>query len=109
MNIPASSQHPTAAEQSVILAARASRDRCVCGEVHEDPGDGVTPAVIARMRGYLAANPGHRFAVDDDAGIVAVITGHDPASPGTPEILAWSGDLIALLDSVDAPSTAGMS
>lgn len=96
---------PTATEQRALSAAKASRERCLCGEVHPD-GDGVTQGVTARMRGYLAANPGHQFAVDDEAGIVAVII---PRDPGPPEVLAWSGDLIALLDQIEAPATESLS
>ena len=92
----------------IILAAQASRERCACGEIHED-GHGITPAVIARMKAYLAANPGHRFAADEDAGILAVITAHDPVRPGPPEILAWSRDLIDLLDTIGAPPAADLS
>lgn len=106
MNIPASGQPPTAAEQSVILAAQASQGRCVCGEVHEA---GITPAVIARMKGYIAAHPGQQFAADEEAGIMAVIVTPDPAEPGPPHIIAWSRDLLALLDDIGAPPAADLS
>lgn len=105
MNTPDVSQHPTAAEQDMLSAARASRERCLCGEVHDD-GDGITPALVARIRGYLAANPGHQIAYDDEAGIVAVIIARDP---GPPEVLAWSGCLVGLLDDIGAPPAAGLS
>lgn len=104
MNLPP----PTDDELNVICSARSSREGCLCGEVHPG-GDGITPAVIARMRGYLAANPGHQFAVDDEAGIVAIVIPRASADPGPPEILAWSGDLLELLDSIDAPSAADLS
>lgn len=101
---------PDARARRVILAAQSNRDRerCVCGEIHED-GHGITPAVVARMRAYLAANPDHRFAADEDAGIIAVIIAKDPAAPGPPEILAWSRDLTALLDAIGAPPAADLS
>lgn len=99
-------QHPTAAEQDAIVGAQTSRERCVCGEVHETDGDGVTPDVIARMRAYLAENPGHQFAVDDEAGIVAVIIARDSRQP---EVVAWADDLIELLDHVGAPPAEGLS
>lgn len=93
-------QHLTAAEQDGIAISQTNRERCVCGEVHENDGDGVTPAVIVRMQAYLAENPGHQFAVDDEAGIAAVIIA---CGSGQPEVVAWSGDLIELLDHIGAP------
>lgn len=102
--MPAMNQ-PTPTEQGDLAAVRTDHERCKCGEVHEHD-DGVTPAVIARMRGYLAENPETRFAVDDEAGIVAVIIPRDPAPP---EVLAWSADLIELLDLIGAPATPALS
>lgn len=102
--------HPTATEQGILDAARANRGRCLCGEVHGD--DGITPDVIARMLGYLAENPGHQFAVDEEAGIVAVIASRDPSDaddPGAPEIIARSEDLVELLDLVNAPPAESLS
>lgn len=103
-NVPA----PTEAEQDVIRSARNSTERCRCGEIHEDEC-GITPAVIARMMGDLGAHPGHQFAVDEEAGIVAVIAVHDPADPDQTEILARSEDLIELLDTIGAPAAADLS
>lgn len=100
--------YPTAAEQNVIHAARASREQCACGKVHAD-GDAVTPAVIARMRAFLASHPDRQFAVDDEAGIIALITACDPAAPGPPEVHAWAGDLTALLDHLGAPAAESLS
>lgn len=96
-------QDLTAAEQDIILAARASRDQCLCGEPHDG---GITPAVKARMRAYLAAHPGHQFAYDDEPGIVAVII---PNDSGAPEVVAWADSLLSLLDIVGAPPAAWMS
>lgn len=104
-DVPPRNQRPTATEHSVIRAAQASQSSCSCGEVHAD-GSGVTPAVMARMRGYLAAHPGHQFAVDDEAGLVAVITSDDS---GHPKIIAQSNDLAALLDTVGAPAAENLS
>lgn len=100
-------QNLLAAEQDALFATRAQRERCRCGEVHCDC-DGVTPAVVARMKGYLAAHPGHQFAIDEEAGIVAVIT-HDPAGLGQPTVLRWAEDLAALLDAVGAPDASELS
>ena len=94
-------------EQNVIAVARARSEQCLCGDVHADGG--VTLSVVARIRGYLAEHPGHRFAVDDEYGIVAVIIARDPGLPGPPEVVAWSEDLLVLLDKVGAPSAAGLS
>jgi len=58
------------------------------------------------MQGYLAIHPGHQFAVDDEAGIVAVIAPHES---GQPEIIALSEDLAALLDAVSAPAAENLS
>lgn len=101
------SESPTTAEQGMVLAAQGERERCVCGDVHDD--DSVTPAVIARMQGYLASNPGHEFAVDDEAGIVALILPREVGTPGRPEVLAWANDLVELLDHIGAPAAADLS
>lgn len=82
------------------------RDRCACGEPHEDDVTAVTPATTARMRAYLAANPAHQFAVDEDSGIVALIRPRDPVAP---EIIAWSTTLPDLLTQVDAPPPETLS
>lgn len=95
---------PTTDEQDVIDAAHARRARCACGEVHDDSA--IAPDVIARMQAYMAANPGHRFAVDEESGIVGVVILRDPEPP---EILARSEDLLELLDTIDAPSAADLS
>jgi len=58
------------------------------------------------MKAYLALNPAHRFAVDEDEGIVAVIVLHES---GPPRLLARSGDLAALLDEIGAPAIADLS
>lgn len=103
--------HPAnTGEQDILRAARAIRDRCVCGKTHPD-GDGITPAVVGRMRAYLAGNPGHQFAVDEEAGIVAVVVAPAPApgAPGPPEIIAWSNDLLELLAQIDAPPAENLS
>lgn len=96
-------------EQEALLAAHADRGRCQCGEAHED-GSRVTSAEIARMKAYLAANPGHQFAVDEEAGIIAVIA-VDPGvgEPGQPTVLAWSADLVVLLDEISAPTAESLS
>lgn len=106
MNRPGRHPRPAAAaEEEAIAAARASRETCLCGEAHSDH-DGITPALLARMRGYLAMNPGQQFAYDDEAGIVAVIIPHDPAPP---DIIAWSDSLPSLLDIISAPPAAELS
>lgn len=97
---------PTPGEQDVLRAMRAERDRCVCGAIHEDSGEAVTSAMIGRMRAYLAQNPGHRFAVDVDEGVVAAVIVRDP---GPPEVIAWASGLAALLDHLGAPPAAGLS
>lgn len=79
------------------------RGRCECGNVH--PG-GVTPTMIARMKAYLHAHPDRQFAVDDDAGIVAVIISH---LPGDPEVIARSPDLADLLNRIGAPAAEELS
>ena len=101
---PDREKRPTDVELGVISAARARRQQCRCGQAHEDGG--VAPAVVARMRGYLAAHPGHQFAVDDEAGIVAVIIARDSA---VPEVVAWAGDLPGLLDDIGAAPASGLS
>ena len=106
MTTPAMNQPPTPAEQTILETARAKRDRCVCGAAHGDDSDVVTPSVIARMKGYLAAHPGHQFAVDDEAGIVAAVILRAPAAP---EVLAWSASLTDLLDTLGAPTVAAFS
>lgn len=98
-------QSATPAEQAVISAARAARDRCMCGDDCED-GAGILPYAAVRMRAYLEANPGREFAWDEEAGIVAVII---PRPPGDPEVVAWSDDLAALLDQVGAPRAVNPS
>lgn len=102
MDLPA----PMDKEQSAICSARTSRERCLCGELH---ADGITPTVVARMKAYLAANPGQQFAFDDEAGILAVVIAPDPGDSGPPEIIGWARDLIELLDTIGAPSVAGLS
>lgn len=99
-------QQPTPTEQEVIDTADRSQERCKCGDAHRDDENAVTPAVIARMRGYLDGHPGHRFAVDADAGIVAAII---PRNPGLPTVLAWSEDLLELLDALGAPAAPVLS
>ena len=54
-------------------------------------------------------NPGRQFAVDEEAGIVAVVVAPAPGTPGPPEIIAWSDDLLELLTQVDAPSAENLS
>lgn len=98
---------PTPTEQAAIHIAHDRREECRCGEIHEEGG--ITSAVIARMMGYLAAHPGHQFAVDEEAGVVAVIAAYDPDGFDPPEILARSDDLTELLDAIDAPSAADLS
>lgn len=98
-------QRPTEAEEDVISAARIAREQCLCGEVHD--GIGITPAMVARLKGYLAANPGQQFAYDDEAEIVALIIPHDEPEP--PEILARADCLASLLDSIGAPSAQELS
>lgn len=107
-DLATANQTPTAAEQDMLHAARASRERCACGEVHED-GDGVAPAVIGRMKAYLTAHPGHQFVVDDDAGLVAVVIVPGPGASGPLRVLACSGDLTELLDEIGAPAAEDMS
>lgn len=87
------------AGQDIIHTMQIRRGQCVCGEVHPD-GDGVTATTIARMRAYLVANPGHEFAVDEDAGIIAVII---PRPPDEPQVLHCSGDLAELLNRIGVP------
>lgn len=79
------------------------RDRCACGEIHPD---GVTPAMIARMKAYAAAHPDHQFAVDEEAGIIAVVI---PRPSGGLQVLAHSHDLTDLLDRIGAPSAGELS
>lgn len=102
---PAPNQPLTATERSVLRAAQATHGRCSCGEVHADETE-VTPAVTARMRGYLAAHPDHRFAVDDEAGLVAVIV---TAPSGPPKVISCSCNLTAVLDAVGAPDATEFS
>lgn len=79
------------------------RDQCTCGEIHPD---GVTPAMIGRMKAYVAAHPDRQFAVDDQAGIVAVVISHPP---GDPEVVARSTDLADLLNRIGAPAAEELS
>lgn len=79
------------------------RDRCACGAIHSD---GVTPAMIARMKAYVAAHPDRQFAVDDEAGIVAVIIPHPPDDP---EVIDRSPDLADLLNRIGAPAAEELS
>lgn len=106
--MPAVNQAATAAEQGILHAARACRERCACGEAHDDGAD-VTPAVIVRMRAYVAAHPGHQFVVDDDEGLVAAVIVPAPGASGPLRVLACSGDLTGLLDEIGAPSAEDMS
>lgn len=92
-------------EHQALAAARAWRDRCACGGVHSD-GSGIACSTVARMRAHLATHPEHQFALDDEAGIVAVIV---PRAPGPPEIIAWSASVTGLLDSLGVPSAASLS
>jgi hypothetical protein len=66
----------------------------------------VPPSVAGRMRAYLAAHPGQQFASDEESGIVAVVIPHGLEDP---EVIASAGDLIELLDSIEAPSAAELS
>jgi hypothetical protein len=61
------------------------------------------------MKGYLAANPGHQFAVEEEAGIIAVIATSDANQPDDVTVLAWSSNLVALLDQVGAPAAEDLS
>lgn len=88
---------PSAAEQDIVHAARNGHERCVCGEVHQDE-DWVSPAVIGRMKAYLAANPGHEFVVDEEAGLVAIVIVSPPGHSGPVQVLACGGDLREPLD-----------
>lgn len=103
-----SSSDFTAAEQQVLHSARANRNRCICGEIHEN-GDSVTLATIARMKAYLAAHPNHQFVVDEETGIIAVIITPARSASGPLRVLAQSGDLLQLLNEIGAPSTKGLS
>lgn len=103
MDMSATHLDPTAAEEAVISAARAKQEKCHCGEPH---GDGIAPALIARMKGYLAEHPGQRFAYDDESEIVALVV---PRDPDPPEILAWAACLADLLDTVEAPPAHELS
>jgi len=103
MNMPAMSQ-PAGAEQDAITAARAARQRCACGEPHDD-GSEVSPATIGRARGYIAAHPGHQLAIDEN-GTLAVIVLREP---GPPRVLATSECLEELLDTVGAPAAGTLS
>lgn len=98
---------PTAAEEDVIRTARADQERCACGEVHLADDGRVSPATVTRMRAYLAAHPEHQFAVDDDAGFIAVIAVR--AASDEPQVLACSDNLHALLNHVGAPSAENLS
>lgn len=99
---------PTAAEEDVIRTARADQERCACGEVHPaGDDDWVSPAAVTRMRAYLAAHPEHQFAVDVDAGLIAVIAVRSDSDE--PQVLACSDDLRALLDHVSAPAAENLS
>lgn len=108
MNMPVQPQQPTPAEQNAITGARTNSEQCACGQPHTD-GHAVTPATVARMKGYVAAHPGHQFAIDEEAGIIAVITGSDAGCPGQPQVIASSTDLADLLDAIDAPASAELS
>lgn len=61
------------------------------------------------MKAYLALHPGHEFALDEEAGIVAVVLPPAPDAPGPPDVLAWSHNLLDLLDKVNAPPAASLS
>lgn len=78
-------------------------NQCACGDVH---ASGVTPAIIGRMKAYLYAYPDRQFAVDEDAGIVAVIV---PRACRGPEVLAHSHALADLLDQIGAPTPGDLS
>lgn len=95
----------SASEHQALAAARAERDRCVCGGIHAD-GREIVCSTVARMRAHLATHPEHRFAIDGEAGIVAVIV---PRDPGPPEIIAWSASPTELLEAIGAPSAASLS
>lgn len=98
---------PTAAEQAAFSAARDRLSRCTCGEPHSC-GCGIIPEMVARMRGYLAEHPGHKFAADEEAGIIAVITAPSGTS-GDLEVVAWACYLPDLLDRIGAPAAEGLS
>lgn len=101
---PGISGPATMGEQLAVAAGRAGRERCLCGEAHDDC-TGIPPAVAGRMRAYLAAHPGRQFA-HDDSGTVAVIIPH---GAGAPEIIAAADDLTELLDLAGAPPAAELS
>jgi hypothetical protein len=103
-----SAQPLTSAEQDIVHGARDGRERCACGEVHAD-GDGVAADTIGRMRAYLAANPGHQFVVDDEAGLIAVVVVPTPGHSGPLQVLGCSGDLVGLLDEIGAAGAEGLS
>lgn len=95
----------SASEHQALAVARAERARCVCGGIHAD-GREIACSTVARMRAHLATHPEHQFALDDEAGIVAVIV---PRAPCPPEIIAWSASVTGLLDSLGAPSASSLS
>lgn len=98
----------TAGEQDALHVARAAQEQCVCGETHETAAS-VPPAAIARAKAYLAANPDHRFAVDDETGIVAVIISPGPGTSEPLRVIAQSSTLVTLLDAIGAPPAASLS
>lgn len=108
MNQPDPNQAITATERDTLHAARAKRDRCVCGELHDDD-DYITPATIARMKAYLALHPGRQFVVDEDVGLIAVIVVPAPNASGPLQIIAQSRDLPDLLTRIGAPPAETMS
>lgn len=95
-------------EQDVLHTASADRERCVCGGIHNDE-DTVTLDTIARMKAYMAGHPGHQFVVDDNAGLIAVITAPALNASGPLHVLAQSGDLLQLLDYIGAPPSESLS
>lgn len=109
MNEPAAHQPLTTAEQDTLHAGRISRERCICGEFHEDDGGSIVPAAVARLKAYVALNPGHQFVVDDEAGIIAVILTPALNASGPLRILAQAASLTDLLDRIGAPPAETLS
>lgn len=108
MKKPSLNQPVTAAEQEALHGARAKHERCACGQAHDDD-DYITPATIGRMRAYLALHPGHQFAIDEDAGIIALILAPALNASGPLQILDQDGNLLEFLDRIGAPPAETMS
>ena len=114
-------------EQTAVIVARLIRAQCICqeepGAVPCDCAAPVTRAQLGRVHAYLALHPEraviyseltgewlvalHAFLPESEDPLEAWL--HEPYSVPAEADLHHAGDLGALLDLVNAPSSASLS